>query len=350
MKGEMKAARFHKVNEKLTIEKIPIPQIEPSEVLIDVKATGICGTDIHIVYESSGVAPTGFLPITLGHESAGVVAEVGRDVTAWHVGDRVAVNCIVGCGKCFNCLKGREYICLNRKVLGIHMNGGLAEYMAVPSRNLVRLPDNVPFDQGAACTDAVVTPYHALKKKGRISVGDTVAIIGLGGLGVHAVQIAKIAGASIIIAIGRTPFVLERALKSGATHIVNINDGNSAQKVKDLTDGYGVDLAVELVGAQEMIALGADCLRTEGRLVIGGLGPDNINILPPSIFVRRELEIVGSAAWDIGELSDVVSLVSDGKLDLTNSVTQRFELDGVNTALENLRDRVGFPVRLVIVQ
>ncbi|MBW2559044.1 MAG: zinc-binding dehydrogenase [Deltaproteobacteria bacterium] len=348
MKGKMKAARFHKVNEKLTIERIPIPQIKPDEVLVDVKATGICGSDVHIVYE--GVTLTGFLPITLGHEPSGVVAEVGENVTDWKVGDRVVVSAIVICGKCYNCLRGRESICINKKVLGIHFNGGLAEYMAVPSRNLVKLPDNVPFDQGAICTDAVATPYHAVKTQGRIKLSDTVAIIGLGGLGVHAIQIAKVAGASRIIGIGRTPSVLERALKNGATHVVNINDGNPAQQIKDITDGYGVDLAIEMVGTQDMIALGADCIKQGGRLVIGGLGPDNIHILPPTIFVRQELEVVGSYGWDIREIAEIVMLLSDGKLDLSNSVTQRFELDDINRALENLKDRVDHPVRLVIVQ
>jgi len=139
-------------------------------------------------------------------------------------------------------------------------------------------------------------------------------------------------------------------MKAGANLSVNISEGNPAQKVKELTDGYGVDLAVELVGTQDMIALGADCLRQGGRLVVAGLGPANIKVMPPTIFVRQELDIVGSYGWDRREVATLLQLVATGQLDLSGSVSQRFALDDVNTALENLRDRVGRPVRLVIVQ
>jgi len=347
-KKMMKAARFYKVNEPLKIEEIPIPSPGPDEVLVKMKATGICGSDVHIAFE--GVTPTGFLPITLGHEPSGVVAEPGANVTEWKEGDRVVVSSIVTCGKCYNCLRGRESICIRKKLLGIHLNGGLAEYMVAPRENLIAIPGNVPFDQASTCTDAVATPFHALITVGKMKLGDTVAIIGLGGLGLHAIQLAKLGGASKIIAVGRTPSVIERAMKAGANLSVNVSEGNPAQKIKELTDGYGVDLAMELVGTQDMIALGADCLRQGGRLVVAGLGPANIKIMPPTIFVRQELDIVGSYGWDRREVATLLQLVATGQLDLSGSVSKRFALEDVNTALENLRDRVGRPVRLVIVQ
>lgn len=346
--NSMKAARFYNIHEPLKIEKIPIPSIGPDEVLIDVKAAGLCGSDVHIAFE--GVTPTGFVPITLGHEPSGVVAKIGKNVTKWKVGDRAVVSAIVTCGKCYNCVSGRDSICIHKKLLGVHFNGAFAEYMVAPSENLILLPDNVPFDQGSTCTDAVATPYHALITIGKLKLGDSVAIIGLGGLGVHAVQLAKISGASKIIAVGRTPSVIERAMNCGATHGVNIKDGNPAEQIKKLTNGHGVDLAIELVGTKDMIALGVSCLRQGGRLVIVGLGPENINILPPTIFVRQELEVVGSYAWNRREIAKIVELVSTGKLDLSKSVSKRFALEDVNIALENLRDRVGQPIRLVIAQ
>lgn len=348
MKGEMKAARFHKVNEKLTIERIPIPQIKPDEILLDVKATGICGSDLHIVYE--GVTPTGFLPITLGHEPSGVVAEVGENVTDWKVGDRVVVNSVVICGKCYNCLRGRGSICINKKVLGIHFNGGLAEYMAVPSRNLVKLPDNVPFDQGAIVTDAVATPYHAITARGKLQLGETVAIVGCGGLGIHAVQLCRTAGASRIIAVDIDDEILDRTKSVGATDIVNPKSGNTADKIKEVTGGLGVDLALEFVGRQDTIALGVESLKVGGRLVICGLGPDDISVMPPTIFVRSEYEVIGSYAFDHRDIAILLRFMSSGKLDISGSITERFSLGEANTALENLRDRVGHPIRLVIVQ
>jgi len=231
MEKTMKAQRFYKVNEPLRLEEIPIPQIGPDEVLIDVKACGICGSDIHIVYE--GVTPTGFLPIILGHEPSGVVAEVGSNVKDWKVGDRVSVISPVTCGKCYNCIRGRECICVDRKLLGIQLMVLSLSIWHPQQRILVKLPDNIPFDQGAIVTDAVVTPFHAVTTRGKLTVGETVAVIGCGGLGIHAVQVCKIGGASKIIAVDADDEILERTAKVGATDLVNVKAGNAAEKSKN---------------------------------------------------------------------------------------------------------------------
>jgi len=348
MKGTMKAQRFYKVNEPLKLELLPIPQIRQDEALIDVKATGICGSDIHIMYH--GVTPTAFLPITLGHEPSGIIAEVGENVKGWKVGDRVSVSCVVTCGKCFNCLIGRESICINRKLLGIHLNGGLAEYMAAPSKNLIKLPDVVPFDQGGIVTDAVATPYHAITARGRLQPGETVAVIGCGGLGIHAVQLCRIAGASRIIAIDIDDEILVRSRKVGSTDIINAKGGDVPGKIKGITEGLGVDLALEFVGRQDTIALGVESLKVGGRLVVCGLGPDNISILPPTVFVRSEYEVIGSYAFERRDITILLELISSGKLDISGSISERFGLEEANTALEHLRDKVGKPIRIVIVQ
>ena len=344
----MKAQRFYKVNEPLRLEQIPIPQIKPDEVLIDVKANGVCGSDIHILYE--GVTPTGFLPITLGHEPSGVIAEIGANVKDWKVGDRVAVSSIVACGKCYNCLRGRESICVNRKLLGIQLDGALAEYMAAPVGNLVKLPANVPFDQGAAVTDAVATPYHAIITRGRLSLGETVAVFGCGGLGIHGVQICKIAGASQVIAIDADDEILARTKKVGATDVVNAKDGNTVEKIRDLTGGFGVDLALEFIGNKNTITQGAECLKIGGRLVVVGLGPDDITLLPPTIFVRTEREVIGSYGWERRDISMLLGLIESGRMDISGSITARFPLEEANKALENLRYKVGKPIRIVVVQ
>jgi 2-desacetyl-2-hydroxyethyl bacteriochlorophyllide A dehydrogenase len=348
MKGVMKAARFYAVNEPLKIETIPIPEIGPDEVLVDVKACGICGSDIHIVFE--GVTPTGFLPITLGHEPSGVIAELGANVDDWKVGDRVAVSSIVTCGKCYNCLRGRESVCTNRKLLGIHLNGGLAEYMATPRANLIKLADNVPFDQGAAVTDAVATPFHAIAIRGKLCVGETVAIVGCGGLGIHGVQLANIGGASKVIAIDVDDEILERTKKVGATDTVNSHGGDAVARVKEIAGGIGVDLALEFVGRQDTIALGVESLKIGGRCVVCGLGPDNISVLPPTIFVRTELSVIGSYGWDRVDIGSALDLIAAGKLDVSGSITERFGLDDINTALDHLLNKVGKPIRIVITQ
>lgn len=348
MKDTMRAQRFYKVNEPLKLEVLPIPQIGPEEVLVDVKATGICGSDIHIVYE--GDTPTGFVPIILGHESSGVIAEVGKNVKDWKIGDRVSVSCVVTCGKCFNCLRGRESICTNRKLLGIHLNGGLAEYMATPVKNIIKLPDNVSFDQGAVVTDAVATPYHAITARGKLQLGETTAIIGCGGLGIHAVQLCRIAGASRIIAIDVDDEILGRAKKVGATDVVNAKNGNPVDKIKKKTDGQGVDLALEFVGHKETIALSVESLKAGGRAVICGLGSDNINVTPPTIFVRNEFQIIGSYAFERRDIAMLLELISSDKFDISGSITERFNLEKANVALEHLKDKMGKPIRIVIVQ
>jgi len=174
MPEKMKAARFYKVGELLKVEAIPIPELSPEEVLVDIKACGICGSDIHIVYE--GVTPTAYTPIALGHEPSGVIAAWGQEVEGWKAGERVTINPFLTCGKCINCLSGNSQICLSRRVIGIHTEGGLAEFLKVPSENLVHLPKAIPFDQGGIAVDAVATPFHAITSRGGLKVGEKVAV------------------------------------------------------------------------------------------------------------------------------------------------------------------------------
>ena len=242
----MKAARFYKVGEPLKIDTIPIPKLGPEDVLVNVKACGICGSDIHIVYE--GVTPTAYSPITLGHEPSGVIAALGPEVEGWKVGERVTVNPFLTCGKCINCLSGNSQICLSRRVIGIHTEGGLAEFLRVPSENLVHLPEPIPFDQGGIAVDAVATPFHAITKRGALKVGEKVAVFGCGGLGIHGVQIAKVCGASLVIAVDTIDSALERAKKVGADEVINPKREKPIQKIREMTGGIGVDLALEFIG------------------------------------------------------------------------------------------------------
>src|SRR5919199_6014808 len=215
----MTAARFHEVNEPLQLEEISVPEIQEDEVLVQVKAAGLCGSDIHIVFE--GVTPTGFKPITLGHEPCGVVAATGARVEDWEEGDRVSVTPVLFCSSCRNCITGYTNVCLKRRMLGIHTNGALAEYMVAPAKNLIRLPENVPFTVGAIITDAVATPFHALVDRAVLKVGESVAIYGVGGLGLHAVQIARLLGAAKIFVVDPREEQLERAKRLGGDVTIN---------------------------------------------------------------------------------------------------------------------------------
>ncbi len=348
VKEMMKAALFYQSGEPLEITEVKVPVPGTGEALVKIKSCGICGSDIHIAYE--GITPTGFTPIILGHEPSGIVAAAGPDMKDFQPGDRVAVSSCVTCGSCENCLTGRESICINRKMLGIHLNGGLAEYMTTPARNLVKLPENISFEQGAIITDAVATPFHAIVKRGKIQAGETVAVFGCGGLGIHAVQIAKICGASQIIAVDVNETALNRAKNVGATDTVLAHGNNPAAAIKELTKGYGVELAVECVGHQDTIAAGVESLKSGGRLVIVGLGAQEIKTLPPTLFVRNEYTILGSYAWDRADLVSIMKLAEKQTLDLSGSITKRFNLDSSNEALKELHDKTDDPIRIVINQ
>lgn len=346
MQNKMRAARFYKVGEPLRLESITVPKLGPDEVLVNIKACGICGSDIHIVYE--GVTPTAYLPITLGHEPAGVIVEVGSEVERWKVGERVTVNPFVTCGKCVNCLSGDSQICLSRRVIGIHMEGGLAEFLKAPSKNLVHLPDPIPFDQGGIAVDAVATPFHAITKRGVLKVGESVAVFGCGGLGIHGVQIAKICGASLVIAIDTIDSSLERAKKVGADEVINSKKEGSVQKIKEMTRGMGADLVLEFIGLKETIEQAIGSARTGGRVVVVGLGPETISLPPPSAFVRSELSFLGSYGSSTAEIQSVIDLVANAKLNLSESITERFSLEEVNKGLEHLYKKIGNPIRIVI--
>jgi 2-desacetyl-2-hydroxyethyl bacteriochlorophyllide A dehydrogenase len=347
MKEKMKAARFYKVGDPLKVEMVPVPKLEGNEVLLNVKACGICGSDIHIVYE--GVTPTAYSGITLGHEPSGEIAVLGPEVEGWKAGERVTINPFLTCGKCINCLSGNSQICLSRRVIGIHTEGGLAEFLKVPSENLVHLPKTIPFDQGGIAVDAVATPFHAITSRGGLKVGEKVAVFGCGGLGIHGVQIAKVCGASLVVAVDTIDSALERAKKVGADEVINPKKEEPIRKIKEMTGGMGVDLALEFIGLKDTIEKAVGCVRIGGRTVVVGLGPQEISLPPPTMFVRTELSLLGSYGSTLSEIQRVIDLVASGKLDLSDSITERFPLEEVNKGLDHLHKKIRNPIRVVVM-
>ncbi|GAA4910854.1 2-desacetyl-2-hydroxyethyl bacteriochlorophyllide A dehydrogenase [Actinomycetospora succinea] len=343
----MRAARFYAWGEPLRVETVPRPRLwHDDDVLVRVAAVGLCGSDIHIAIE--GITPTGFQPIALGHEIAGTVEQVGAEVRDWAPGDRVAVAPLVFDGTCVNCLAGHAEVCLHRRGIGIHVDGGLGEYVVVPARNLCRLPGSVPFEVGAVVTDAVATPFHALVDVGRVRAGESVAVIGVGGLGLHAVQIARLLGAFPVIAVDPRPTQRDRALEQGADVALDPGSGTVLDDVHAATGGRGVDVAAEFVGRRESIAQAVDVLRIGGRTVVAGLGADPITVVPPTTFVRKQLALLGSYGFTVSTIRQVLGLVESGRLDLSRSITHTFALDDVNTALRVLHEKTEEPHRVVV--
>lgn len=342
----MRAARFTGVGQPLRVEDVPRPRPDPGEVLVQVRATGLCGSDVHIAVE--GVTPTGFLPIILGHEPAGEIAEVGDGVTEWSVGDRVAVLAIQTCGRCEHCASGRAQVCSRRRIAGIHLDGALAEYMLTPTAGLIALPDAVPFEIGGIITDAVATPFHALRDRAGLRAGETVAVFGVGGLGLHAVELARFMGAALVIAVDVRASQLQRAHDFGADVVVDATTSDPVAAVLTATGGRGVDVAAEFVGLQRTISQAVESLATSGRAVVVGLGAEPLVGPPPTVFVRKEASILASYGSTRQTIEMLVSLVASGRLDLARSVTHRYPLEQANEALDVLHSKVGDPLRVVV--
>ena len=184
----MKAIRLIKPGQPVQMQEVPVPQVGPKDVLVRVRAAGICHSDVHY---RAGVSPVHPLPLTLGHEVAGTVERVGAEVTTLRVGDRVCLHYLVTCGECVYCTMGNEQFCGLGEMIGKHRDGGYAEFISVPARSAFRLPDEISFECGAIMMCSSATSFHALRK-GRLQPGETVAVFGVGGLGISAVQLATV--------------------------------------------------------------------------------------------------------------------------------------------------------------
>jgi alcohol dehydrogenase, propanol-preferring len=344
----MRATRLHRtrtegVPELVAVDEVPRPDPGPVEVLVEVRACGVCASDLHVVQGHTPHGPV--LPQILGHEPAGVVAAVGSEVTDWRPGDRVALLMSRICGVCAYCTIGRENLCVHLSVPGIDADGAMATYALADPAFLVPVPSSVPFEQAAITTDAVATPYHALKRAG-VAEGATVAVYGLGGLGMHAVLLAKLAGAEVI-GVDLDPVNLQRALDWGADAVVDAGDGTPARAIRELTGG-GADRAMEFVGSAATVDQAVKSLAPGGRAVLVGLTPERLALLPIARFVAQETEVVGSFGSTRQDLGELFDLLDDGRLDLSRSVTHTTDLDGVSAALHRLETREGHPIRTVV--
>jgi len=342
----MKAARLYRAAEPLRVEEITKPEPGPNEVLVQVRAAGICGTDLHIAVE--GTIPPARTPIILGHEGAGVVAEVGSEVSGWQVGDRVCFLPHAPCGQCWYCTQGRETLCPRTEIFGIHREGTFAEFTVVPARCLVSLPADIPFTHGAILTDAVSTAYHAVAVRGAMRPGERVVVIGCGGVGYHAVLLARKLGAGDIIAVDVADGALRRAKAAGADAALDARE-EVAEQVKALTGGLGADLAVECVGRAETVTTALKCLRRGGRAVVVGVGPARVTLPPLQAFVGMDLALMGSMGFDRADLQVVIDMVLRRALDLEGSLSEPMSLVQINEAIRRVSERGGEDVRVVIV-
>ena len=341
----MLAAQLVKPGEPLILAELPIPTPAADEVLVKVAACGLCGTDLHLAV--AGDIPVERTPITLGHEGAGTVASIGRDVVGLKEGDRLVLFPAASCGTCRFCRQGRDSLCDRSKVYGMARDGALAEYVTVPARATIRLPDGIPFDVGAIVTDGVSTPFHALRGRGRLQAGETVAVFGCGGLGTHAILLARLMGAARIAAIDVDAAALDRAKALGADLAINPKDEDPAKAIRGHF-GRGVDLALEFVGLPQTAEAAIRVLDKCGRAVVVGVGMGRPALPPLAAFVGREQGVLGSFGMDRADIEDLLNLIAAGRLDLSASVSARYPLREANAALQRLASKDQGVVRVVV--
>jgi L-iditol 2-dehydrogenase len=298
----------------LQMRDVPEPELRAQDVLIKVKACGICGSDVHGFDGSTGRR---IPPLIMGHEAAGVVAKTGIDVHSVHVGDRVTFDSTVSCGKCRFCSVGDVNLCDNRQVLGVscddyRRDGAFAEYVSVPQHIVYMLPDSFAFEK-AALIEAVSIAVHAAKITG-IQPGSSAVVIGAGMIGLLAIQSFRVFGCRQVIAVDLEESKLELARQMGADKTFLATDPELLEKLKAATEGQGPDIAVEVVGAQKSVLTAINGVRQGGTVtLIGNLAP-TVEI-PLQTVVTRQLRLLGSCA-SAGEYRECIELMEAGAINV----------------------------------
>ena len=297
---------------RLEITDVAAPVVGSGEVLIRVAACGICGSDVHGYDGSSGRR---IPPVVMGHEASGVVAAVDEGVAGFSVGDRVTFDSTIYCGECEFCRRGEMNLCEKRQVLGVSCSeyrraGAFAEYVAVPARILYRLPDTLPFEQ-AAMLEAVSVALHGVRLAD-VKGGETALVMGAGMIGLLTLQAAKVAGCSRVVVADIDETRLRMAKELGTDVVLKASEAELVSEVLRLTNGRGVDVALEAVGLNETVGAAIDCVRKGGTVVLVGNIAREVT-LPLQKVVTRQIRLQGSCA-SAGEYREAIELVSTGKI------------------------------------
>lgn len=315
--------------------EVPEPAIGDGEVLLRVWANGLCATDLKI---AEGLVPTVSLPHIPGHEVAGEVAAVGAAVPGLQPGDHITVYPTESCGFCDYCRRGMENCCSTAPRTGFELNGGFAEYMRVAGRNAVKIAPSVPWAAAAIIPDAIASVYHALTARARVQAGETVLIVGIGGLGIHAIQIALLLGARVIAA----DIDLDKLLGAGEfvpVALVNSRQQDLPEQVRELTDGWGADVVVETVGGNAVAAVLPESLaslRLGGRLAVLGYNYGIPLAVDTADLIYGQWSILGSRASPLQDVVEVARLVEQGRIKPV--VSEQYPLQQAEQALARLRE------------
>ena len=340
----MKAVRLVEPGRPLELHNVPLPTPGTQDVLVSVKAAGICHSDAHYRAGKSRVHP---LPLTLGHEVAGVIESVGCEVKRFKSGNRVCIHYLTSCGACAWCAQNNEQFCTSGQMIGKYRDGGYAEFVVVPERSVFQLPDEISFEHGAVMMCSSATSLHALRKA-RLQPGETVAVFGVGGLGLSAIQLAKALGAKRVFAVDINPRKLDLAETLGAV-AVNASLADPVPRLAELTKDRGVDVALELIGLPVTMQQAVRSLAINGRAALVGITEKSFLIAPYQEVINKEAEIIGVSDHLAAEIPDLLKFARDGKLDLHHIVSRTVPLaaNDINQTLDALETFSG-DTRVVI--
>lgn len=344
----MLAGRLDLATLEFAVEEVPVPVPGPGEVLVAVKAAGVCLSDLHLIDGTLRVWRNDHPKLTLGHEVSGTVAVIGPDVpSSVTVGRRVILQAGQTCGTCELCVRQRP--CLNGRTRGVHYDGGWAQYALARHDTLVPIPDHLPFDQAAIIPDAVSTPYAAITSTASVRPAQSVGVWGIGGLGAHAVQLLRLIGAAPIIAVDPLPNARTRALAFGADLALDPAADGFADSVLTATAGRGLDHAFDFAGAPAVRDQAAAVLGLAGALILVGLSDGPLALTDGIGFSVRNQRLLGhfGSTWE--DVEALVALTAHRRLDFADSISAHIPLADATDAIRILADRTDDPVRLVLI-
>lgn len=341
----MLAARLLPNQEGFELEPVEEPIIQADEVLINVRAASLCGTDVHL---NEGMIPSHKLPnqpLIVGHEGAGVVEAVGTQVDTINVGDHVVVNYVTSCGDCQWCSQGFDNRCRHRGTIGVDRDGTFAEKITVPVRSALKIDDSVPFGWASLAGCAVATAYHAIDRSG-LEDGDTIAVFGVGGVGQHVVLWADFVGAEKIVAIDPATEKLAAIETYGADITLDPEELDVQKRIRDATNGFGVDIAVECSGTSQAMKQAIQSVQSENRFATGAIVSvgKQVNPIEVNFDQLREGKLMVSGDHTQSDLRRIIELLECEDIELSNSITHTVPLTEIQKGIELMRnsdERVG---------
>ena len=324
------------------LSEAPTPVPAPGELLIEVKATAICGTDVHIY---SGDVPVAY-PRVPGHEVAGVVQEVAAGVTSIVSGDPVAINPNLNCNSCERCIVGKENLCVNIQLMGRETDGVLRQYLTIPQTHAFKIPSHVSFAEGALM-QPLSTVVHA-QRLADIKPTESVAVLGQGASGLMHTRLSNLAGAYPVIAVGRSRWKLDLAEQMAADHVVSAAEEDPVPHVRRLAGGDGADVVIEAVGRPETIQQALDMAKPGGRVVVFGISPTALPSLDLFRMYLTEKTIIFPRATTRADYYRAVRVVDSRRLELKSLITQEYALEDSGAALQFAEEQQSKVLRVVI--